>query len=375
MKRLVRDKKPLSLVGAALILLAFVASFLGFHSSLAAVNNATLTGAQKAADGAVTEFKGLQTAYDTAKTEYNAAVDTGKTNIGFKDAEKRLEWIQALKWLNDCMPRRAEGADDKDLKRVPELNIDNIYGGFQTDVGAWFNGKAFEGEIGTTAKNTMTAEDKAAAPSGEGWVFQLQGYTYHESSERFVRENLVAKLQAKEARDRGFSHACLYWRERNPKWSPKKGPPKRTQIFEMLGTAPGTSPGGGVGLPGAGGSEGIGTSGGFGAAGGNSGDPRMAGRGGGGAAGMAGAAAPGGSSADMGSGAGRRGSMGMGAEGAAGAALGDGGLEGDEGFQPFGDGGPMSDSSGGAAIEKTIERTDFEIHVVWKRKAPEEPKK
>jgi hypothetical protein len=74
---------------------------------------------------------------------------------------------------------------------------------------------------------------------------------------------------------------------------------------------------------------------------------------------------------------GRGGGMESGLSGGMAPGRGGEGPESDEGFggDGFMEGGFMGEGQAGGTPEKTIERTDFEIHVVWKRKTPEEPKK
>src|SRR5262249_13706731 len=101
---------------------------------------------------------------------------------------------------------------------------------------------------------TLTDEDQKAGPSGEGWVFQMLGYTFNADSKKFITEQLLANLQRKSMRDKGFSHACIFWYERNPRWSPKLGSAaaKRPRIMEVLKVAYSPSVAGGPGTSGSG---------------------------------------------------------------------------------------------------------------------------
>jgi type IV pilus assembly protein PilM len=390
--RMIRDKKPWTLTAAAAVLLGFGAMFLGSYNALSAVKNPSLEGPKKAADSEVANFKKLQSDYEAAKGEYKKTYEEDVTSVGFKQAEKRLQWIEALKWLNDAVPSRGN-IEDLPLPKVKEVNIEAVQGAFVSNTGDWY-GNAFQGESGTQAKTTLSPDDQKAGPSGEGWVFQMLGYSFNEESKKFVTESILARLQDKRMRDKGFSHACIYWYERNPKWSPKLGSAaaKRASIMELLKVAHsgsmsskggrnvdyGTGRGGGLG---AGTSEsslsgsspgGLSSSqsGGFG------GDPR---RGGGGMGALSdiGGMSSGGDPRMSGG----RGRGGMAALDSSGGRSGREGMEGgfgDERLEEMLPEGFMDDSSGspGAtkAPEKTIERTDFEIHVVFTPKKPGEKK-
>jgi type IV pilus assembly protein PilM len=387
--RMIRDKKPWTLTAAAAVLLGFGAMFLGSYNALSAVKAPALLQAKQSADGEVNNFRQLQTAYDSAKGEYKKAYEDDVTSVGFKTAEKRLQWIQALKHLNDAVPPRGTLEEDFELPKVREVNIESVQGAFLPNTGEWFN-QAFQGETGSQAKTTLAKEDEAS-PNGEGWVFQMLGYTFNEESKKFITESILARLQDKRMRDKGFSHACIFWYERNPRWSPKQGSAaaKRTRIMEFLKTGTATArvgggqqQGGGTGRGMGGGEAGGGFVGGGnegglsggGLSGGLSGGGMQGGMQGGGPVGAAGGGGGGGMMLGRGGsgggnypgGGGRGGGMTGG-----GGALG-GGMEGMEEFLPEGF---MEDSGGASAKqEKTIQRTDFEIHIVFTPKKPDEKK-
>lgn len=389
--RMIRDKKPWTLTAAAAVLLGFGAMFLGSYNALSAVKNPSLEGPKKAADSEVANFKKLQSDYEAAKGEYKKTYEDDVTSVGFKQAEKRLQWIEALKWLNDAVPSRGN-IEDLALPKVKEVNIETVQGAFIANTGDWY-GNAFQGEAGTQAKTTLTPDDQKTGPSGEGWVFQMLGYSFNEESKKFITESILARLQDKRLRDKGFSHACIYWYERNPKWSPKLGSAaaKRTTIMELLKaphsgsmTSKGTRNvdyGGGRSSGGLGGtasgdvglSASMSTGGGLSSQAGGFGDPR---RGGGGGMGMVG---PSGQS-DVGGRGGRRAGMGMGLD-SSGMRGGRSDMEGgfgDERMEEMLPEGFMDDTSGSPGAtkvpEKTIERTDFEIHIVFTPKKPGEKK-
>jgi len=395
-QRMIRDKKPWTLTAAAAVLLGFGAMFLGSYNALSAVKNPRLEGPKKAADGAVGEFKQLQTAYEGAKGEYKKTFEEDVTSVGFKTAEKRLQWIEALKTLNDAVPPRGN-IEDIELPKIKEVNIESVQGAYLTNTGDWYS-QAFQGETGTQAKTTLSEEDQKAGPSGEGWVFQMLGYSFNEESKKFVTETLLKNLQDKRMRDKGFTHACIYWYERNPKWSPKLGSAaaKRERIMVLLktGTSSGQTGGdigggnygmrgGGLGSS-SGGMEGglsAGLSGGLsgGAAGPGEGGRERTGRGGGG---LSTAGGPGeGGRERSGRGGGMAGSNYPGLSGRGGGMmLPDGGGRegpmrssgGDDHLEDILPDGFMEDSSGMSGAnkppEKTIERTDFEIHIVFSPK-------
>ena len=402
--RMIRDKKPWSLAAAAAVLLGFGAMFLGSYNALSAVKNPSLDGPKKAADSEVANFKKLQSDYEAAKGEYKKTYEEDVTSVGFKQAEKRLQWIEALKWLNEAVPSRGN-IEDLELPKIKEVNIEAVQGAFVSNTGDWY-GNAFQGESGTQAKTTLSPDDQKTGPSGEGWVFQMLGYSFNEESKKFVTESILARLQDKRMRDKGFSHACIYWYERNPKWSPKLGSAaaKRASIMELLkvvhsgSMSSKGSVGGGQNMEGSGRVGGLGGGmegggrGGFGMEGGglssssssaaggsSSGDPRM-GRGGMGGMSQSDAGAMG-SAGDprMSGGRGGRGGRGgmIDSSGRGGGSM-EGGI-GDERMEEMLPEGFMDDPSGASAgaakpPEKTIQRTDFEIHIVFTPKKPGEKK-
>jgi len=417
--RMIRDKKPWTLAAAAAVLVGFGALFLGSYNALSAVKNPRVEGPKKQADAEVANFKKLQSDYDGAKGDYKKTFEEDVTSVGFKTAEKRLQWIQALRTLNDVVPPRGD-IEDVELPKVREVNVEAVQGAFLANTGDWYN-LAFQGETGMQAKTTLTEDDQKAGPSGEGWVFQMLGYTFNKESKTFVTESILRQLQDKRMRDKGFTHASIFWYERNPRWSPKVGSvaAKRPPIMEMLKVAYSPSIHGGGSVGGStqvrmgGGSEGLsgGLGGGLGASlsggsGGAAGAPSGGsgyGSGSTGAAGgyqgamsggmnggLSGGGAPGGVSMQQRMGSSASSMYGRGAGAMSGGERmgmqhGKGGREGmgmrpgggDEGAEEFLPPGFMDDpsgASGSARPEKTIERTDFEIHVVFSPKKPDDKK-
>src|SRR4028119_707307 len=163
------------------------------YAALPAVKNPQLTGPKQQADSAVSEFKKLQSDYEAAKGDYKKTFEESITNVGFKTAEKRLQWVQALKTLNDAVPSRGN-IEDLELPKIKEVNIESVQGAFLANTGDWYS-NAFQGESGTQAKTTLSEEDQKAGPSGEGWVFQLLGYTFNAESRKFVTDAPHAEVE------------------------------------------------------------------------------------------------------------------------------------------------------------------------------------
>jgi hypothetical protein len=261
-----------------------------------------------------------------------------------------------------------------ELNAIDELNVDVLVGAATPNTGDWYN-SAFQGEQGQTAKTTLTDADKAAGPTGEGWVFQLLGYTFKKNGRKLVMDTLLKNLQSDRMRSRGLTHACLIWYSHDEKWTPKKvsAYAARSRISETLKTGSGTSNyGQGQGL----GSGNFGRNMGSGEEGmnGKFGNNGMMGAGLGGGvapnggmgnappAGMGGSGKGGRYPGLMGAGGGNermqeemyrgmRGGMGMG--------MGSDSSVEDE--MPF----ELGAGSGDKTPEKSIERTDFEIQIVW----------
>lgn len=243
--RLIREKKPWSLVAAALLLFGFVSIFYGNFRVYKAVHAETFNGPVERAKSAAKNFGDWKSKYDSAIGAISSTTDQGKQLIGAEQYKDKTEWIKVLKLINDALPPRVAELDKMELEEVPEVNVEYILAAHLPNVQDWYNTQPDK------AKNSMAQIDKDNPPQGEGWVFQILGYTFHKTYEQYLLREVVPRFQTDALRKEGISHAALTWSEVEKEWTPAKGSEalkKANKITKMVQTlAARTSPMGGSG--------------------------------------------------------------------------------------------------------------------------------
>jgi type IV pilus assembly protein PilM len=228
--RLIRAKKPWSLVAAACLMLGFVATFFGNYRLLRAVSSESLAAQSKLADDAAGQFARYKSDFDAAKAKLQSTNASGKQLILLDPDGERLGWIKVFGFINRAIPPRSEQQPGVELDKVDEINVEYIRAAYVPDVKAWFDDAQVQ-----AAALTMTEEDKKNPPTGPGWVFQVLGYTFHEKYENYVRDTIVSRFQTETMRKDGITHAVVYWTEADENWTPAAGSPlsKRTAVTDL----------------------------------------------------------------------------------------------------------------------------------------------
>jgi type IV pilus assembly protein PilM len=362
LERVIRAKKPWSLSAAVALLMGFTIYFLFHWMALQSVTAKTFDNPKNSAKTATGNFQKLQTDYEGAVGKFKQNVTNGENLIGADRYKRKLGWIKVFRTINEALPRRAMTDENTDVEQLKEINVDFIDAMFMANTGDWF------GKLNEDLKNsTMAAADKGAAPSGEGWVFQLCGYTHNIQHENFLAQEILPRFQTEEMRKKGITHAVLAQAEFQKKWTPRLGSKVASLRGEFGKASASFGTGGGAGGMNMGGGRGGMAMGGGGmdSGGMNSGGDRDESGGGGG--GVMGGGGRG--SMMMGNGGGAMGGMMMGG-GRGGMAMGGGrGGEGDSGgmegmpgdWQQF-----MQQNSGDVLDDKSLVRCEFVIQFLWK---------
>ena len=233
--RMVRAKKPLTLLAAALLLLAFSSLFLGDYRALAEVDNQSFadavnkaTQAKKTGDNFKSQYESDKSSFETTKSKGETLVETNPGGADFKS----LFQVLSNAIYDPSTDKRFADADiqDPDVRRQFELDrvyIDAIRPVYKADLAAWF---ADTTELPPRVKNTMDAYDRETPPEGEGWVIELIGHHYNEFVTRdrlsgpmyFLTQRVLPKFWDVPFRRLGFSHACLRWLETDRTWTSEK---------------------------------------------------------------------------------------------------------------------------------------------------------
>lgn len=237
-ERLIRSKKPWAVAAAAALLLGFSLSFMGYSRALGVMAPQRYADAEQQAAQVVKQSQSLQQEKSAAESEYQATDQVGQNLISH--VEGRLEWLELLRAINECLPRDPEDQKPREIERRNELHIVNIESQYMQDLSQWFSlvqqwyqppGSA-GGQAGASTEGTGTAGapglmptgsgpaetglpagfgppaataaggTSVQGPSGPGYVIQLTGYHYHNmptagavQGAQYVRETLIRNLQ------------------------------------------------------------------------------------------------------------------------------------------------------------------------------------
>jgi type IV pilus assembly protein PilM len=323
--RMIRRKKPWVLTAAAILLAGFTFPFFGNWWQLNAVSAKEYDPALQKADSALGNQTTKRTAFEKAKGEWSQIKSNGQTLTG--NVEKRLEWLDVLLAINGALPKTPDNADRTKLTELVEVQIEEVTAAYHPDVKAWYDKVIRE----QWPALTVLPLDKNEPPSGDGWVFTVRGYHFHNGGQIYTMEALLDTPTgfhfSPEVRNAGIKGAVLSLNY-TKKWVPGS---------ERKKAGGGSRDGGGGG--------------------GNETDEGGGGiaRGGGGGMGMG-----------MGGGMGMSGGPGGASEGAAmgNRGMGVGGGGNDAGLDGGGDEPPVEEDT--SAQVSGLDRTDFELEFVWK---------
>jgi type IV pilus assembly protein PilM len=198
-QRMIRAKKPWTVAGLGVLLLGLSANFYftqhswrKSHPDIWNRANVEVT----SMDNYASEHRSTDSELEKKLTYLNAV---GEEITG--DAEDRLVWMELLRGVNQMIPRgNYENGQPPSPKETPyEDRIDFHITAFETkhfeDVSEWFDEKRQkryneeDADWRKLMKVKRTAEEgeapaEEAAPSGEAWVIELQGYHYFNNPER-----------------------------------------------------------------------------------------------------------------------------------------------------------------------------------------------
>jgi hypothetical protein len=224
---LIRDKKPWSLVSAAALLLGFSSVFIGNYFQLKAVSAETFDGPARQASSQASQYQGYKRDFDQAKTNYATINDRAKRVIGSDRLQSRELWLRALQILSRAIPPRIEG-EVRDVSGLTEVNVDAFRATFFPNLGEWF------AKIDPGDQQTMSEKDRQQPVNGPGWVFQIRGYTFHNSVRLYVVDSILHNLQSEAMQNDGVSHAFLDDAPIKDDWTPSTA--GTTLTFRDLGT-------------------------------------------------------------------------------------------------------------------------------------------
>ncbi|WP_152051684.1 type IV pilus assembly protein PilM [Tautonia marina] len=233
--RMIRAKKPLTLLAASLLLLGFSALFLGDYRALAKVDNADFKEAVDRAKSVKSTGDSFKSKYDadlgqfnTLKTKGETLVETSPDGADFKSL---FQILSAATYDPRDDPRFQnvdfENPENRRQLELQRVHIDAIRPVYKDDLAQWFESSP---ELKSRAKNTMHPYDQENPPEGSGWVIELIGHHYNPLSLRdqeggpylFLTERVLPRFWEIPFRRLGFSHAALAWLLTDATWTSEK---------------------------------------------------------------------------------------------------------------------------------------------------------
>jgi len=246
--RLIRAKKPWALAASALLMLGFSALYLGEYRVLAKVSTPAFTSAVEEATRVAKNGAEFKSAFESAKGEWNAKNDEGKSLVG--NAAERGMWPEFLKTISGYFPDpvkryKLDPQNPLDEPKLAKLrvHIDAIKPVWRENVAdGWFSASPPDGPS-DLAKSLMHPYDRANAPKGEGgWIVQLVGHHYnpYPSAEQmripeasparvefgpygYIIKRIIPTLNDPKLRLQGVSHVALAWMVSDKEWTTEKG--------------------------------------------------------------------------------------------------------------------------------------------------------
>lgn len=195
LERKIRRKKPWALVAAASLLFGVATSAAGFSHVLSTVSEERFGDAEKKAADHSSYVSGKDSAYKAETSKYAASLESGKKLVGV--LEPRQYWLEVYKAINDSLPRdEGKNLDQSELTKMNRITLKSITAKRYSDLSTWFT------TLTEREKAYMAESEKTARPTGEGYVFTLQGFHYHhgddpqtEQGAAYVQHTLLSNLR------------------------------------------------------------------------------------------------------------------------------------------------------------------------------------
>jgi len=169
--RMIRAKKPWAVVAAAMLLLAFTISFASFAGALRTMDKSVFGSAEQAAAQVTSRSQQLQQEKQQIDAAFEETDQVGQNLVSH--VEGRVQWLELLRAINECLPRDPEGQRPADIAQRNELHITNLETQYLPDVSQWFAvmkaNKWYRSEDGNPASEETPIDPSggpAAASSG-----------------------------------------------------------------------------------------------------------------------------------------------------------------------------------------------------------------
>lgn len=231
--RIIRRKKPWAMAAAATLLFAFGASAFGYANRESSFSEDLFGSQESFAESVKTKKDGFERDYDGEVGKLTGTRD--KEDQLVEPAKTRQYWLEIFSAIDACLPRDTGDAKilNEDIQKQNRIKIKSITNEWSADLSEWYSG--LDAASMKSGALHMAPADKETGPEGEGYIFTISGYHYHnhedfnqqERTVFYVVNNFLKKLQSPSVtlpRGKevpvgliGISHAALVWRKESVK--------------------------------------------------------------------------------------------------------------------------------------------------------------
>jgi type IV pilus assembly protein PilM len=250
-ERKIRAKKPWAAAAAAAMLVGVALSGIGYARVEQSVSTERFGAAEQAVAGLKSEVDGYAGEYTQAETRHEEIMTKGQVLLD--NLERRAQWLELYKAINEALPRDPGGANEADPSKQERIHLQSITAQHVDDVSLWFKQLA-------AAKNyaiSSMSEVDQKPPVGPGYIIKLSGYHFHEDGHPFENNTLLKNLQQWRSenkvpiRELGITHAAIVQstdvREERA-WHPDPRVQALIRQAQGPGGFEGGGPGGGPGI-------------------------------------------------------------------------------------------------------------------------------
>lgn len=182
MARRVRKKKPWAIAAAATLMFGFSTAMATSgvkYETIKPGPNGRFDEAEAAAEKVTSLAKSYEKAYDDEKSRFESARGASQELV---EGRRDTSWIELFDSINATLPRDPRGVEIDDVSLRAALNIKAITSKRMSDVSTWFDALTEE------QKTLMPPKFKEEGPSGEGFVFTIDGVSWHNDPDNFSEQ-------------------------------------------------------------------------------------------------------------------------------------------------------------------------------------------
>ncbi|MEZ6055116.1 MAG: type IV pilus assembly protein PilM [Planctomycetaceae bacterium] len=204
-ERIIRRKKPWAVAAAASLLVGLSMSMVVSGNSLRSASNPEFERAIEAANAFNSKIGSAKSAYDAKLAALEAERGRVRAIVaGLRDDS----WMEIYGAINACLPRdTVSGASpEKPVDQREQITIVQINNRHVAEVGDWYKTLKVGGR-----DLFLSKWDKENPPTGEGYIFSLDGLHYHHGEDstkqlvQYVQNTLLANLQEWEVQPIGYN--------------------------------------------------------------------------------------------------------------------------------------------------------------------------